>query len=136
MKKLLILLCLVAALLTFPVYSEEYTHGIYKITFSENLISNDSVGNDWTVSYTCDEKPIADGETLTVPLNDPTTKVIDITITEKDKIPDIGRGSVSVTFNGESEINTIVTVTENGGRYQGNKAQWKIMCNAELIKKT
>jgi len=61
------------------------------------------------------------------------TSANDITVKENDKIPDIGTGSLTVTFNGESEIKTEISVTEDGGSHQGNKARWEVTCKVNLI---
>ncbi len=92
------------------------------------------MGNDWETTYTYNGKTITNGEQLTVYIASTPTIMIDITVTEKDKIPDIGTGSISVTLNKESETKTVISVTENGGCYQGNRAQWEITCKTKFIK--
>lgn len=134
MKKLLVLLCAAATLLAFPFCSRQYTYAVYELTFSANLISNNYVGNEWKLSYSSDGKNVTDGERWLVSLDNPKTMKIDITVTEKDKIPDIGTGSVTVILNGEAETKTPVTVTENSGYNEGNEAQWEITCQTKLIR--
>ncbi len=134
MKKLLILLCVVATLAAFPSCRKEYTYGEYELIFSTKLISNELVGNEWNFSYYSDEKNLTNGEHRLVLLAEPKTMTIDVTVTEKDKITDIGTGSVSVTFDGETETKTLVTVTERGGPYEGNEAEWEITCKTRLVK--
>lgn len=133
MKKVLILIFAVVILLDFPVCTKEHTYGVYEMTFSSELISNDSVGNDWEMYYSCDGRNVSNGEQWLVLLANPQTAVINVTVTERDKIPDIGSGLITVTLNDESETKTIVTVTENGGSYQGNEARWEITCKVKLI---
>ena len=59
MKKNIWVVCLLALLLpacsvkkpesTTP--TTEYTHDVFELTFETKLISNDSVGNDWCITY-------------------------------------------------------------------------------------
>ncbi len=134
MKKILVLLFVAATLLAFPTCEKEYTHGVYELTFSADLISNDSVDNEWKMLYQNDGRNITQGERWTVLLDTPKTITIDITVTEKDKIPDIGTGSMTVILNGESETKMLITVTEKGGINEGNEALWEITCKTKLIK--
>ncbi len=133
MKKAFIILCIVATLFIISGCSKEYTYGVYEIKLSPELISNDHVGNDCQVSYSCNGRKITSGEHWLVLLDNPQTVVIDITVTEKDKIQDIGTGSLTVTFNGASETKNEISVTEDGGRHQGNKARWEITCKVNMI---
>lgn len=133
MKKAFVILCVIATLIIISGCSKEYTYGVYEIELSTELISNDHVGNDWKVSYSCNGTKINGGEQWLALLDNPQPVVIDITVKENDKIPDIGTGSLTVTFNGESEIKTEISVTEDGGSHQGNKARWEVTCKVNLI---
>lgn len=133
MKKAFVILCVVATLIIISGCSKEYTYGVYEIELSPELISNDHVGNDWKMSYSCNGRKITSGEHWLVLLDDPQTVVIDITVTEKDKIQDIGTGSLTVTFNGDSETKTEISVTEDGGSHQGNNALWEVTCKINMI---
>lgn len=134
MKKLLVLLCAAATLLAFPFCSRQYTYAVYELTFSADLISNNHVGNEWQISYSTDGKKVTDGMRWLVSLKNPKSLKIDITITEKDKIPDTGTGSIVITLNGEAHSDTVVSVTECGGKNEGNEAQWEIICQTKLIR--
>ena len=106
----------------------------YELHITTSLLCNNSVGNDWVKAYTSEGAPIADGKQWTVPCNTTKTVTIDITITEKDKIEDVGTGSISVALFDGSEVSTVITVTEGQGRYRGNIAQWEVLCTVEKVK--
>ncbi|MBQ8001159.1 MAG: hypothetical protein IJ298_08195 [Ruminococcus sp.] len=143
MRKIAVFLCVVATLLSFLGCQEEhtyerqknYTHGVYKLTITASEISNDSVGNDWRKSYSCDDRTIFSGEQWIVPLDATETVIIDAVITEVDKCSDVGYGSLCVVLTDGFKTSTTITVTENKGRYKGNKAQWKISCKVTLVEK-
>lgn len=121
-----------------PTVESEHccTNGTYQITITETLLYNDSVGSDWTKTYTCDGQSVTNGKQWTVPLNNAKTVKINVTFTENDKWPDIGKGYLSVLLADGFEASTIITVTENKGRYIGNTAQWKVTIRTKLIEKS
>ena len=135
MRRSAVFLCVLAMLLSFSGCQKNYTHAVYEVTITASEIYNNSVGNDWQKVYTCDGRTIASGEQYTVPLGTTKTVTINATITESDKWPDKGYGSLSVVLRDGFETSTTITVTESKGRYKGNKAQWEITCRVELVKK-
>ncbi len=135
MRKIAVILCIVAALLSFCGCKKNYTHGVYEVTIKADRISYDHVGNEWKKVYTCEGRTIKSGEQWTVPLDTTKTLKINATITELDAWDDVGYGSLNVVLRDDFETSTIVTVTEDNGRYQGNKAKWEITCSVELVKK-
>ena len=136
MKKLFLLLCLAATLIYFCGCEKKDTHSVYELYISAHLISNDSVGNNWSISYTCDGEIIKSGKRFSASSDTPQNKLINIRITEKDKISDIGTGSIAIELNDNAKEKTVIAVTEKGGRYQGNEALWEITCEVKLLELT
>ena len=134
MRKVFIYLFIVTILFSFSGCND-YTHGVYELSIEAELISNDSVGNDWIKTYTCDGKTITDGDQWTVPLDTAKTISISATIIENDKWDDVGSDSIVVTLVDDYKASTQITVTENKGRYKGNQAIWEITCIVKLVDK-
>ncbi len=109
-----------------------YTYEIYKLTFKAKLLSNDHVGCDWTFTYTCDGQTIKNGHTITQSVEIFTFQSIGVEIREKDKIDDVGVGTLKVPIYDGGSGKTTVTVTETNGKYKGNTAVWKITCEVKL----
>ena len=111
------------------------THGIYQLTFKTRMISNDCVGNDWSFSYTLNGQTIKSGYTITQSLESSTFQSIDVKVWEKDKIDDIGTGTLTVAICEGGSGKTEVTVTETNGSFKGNTAVWEISCEVKLVGK-
>ena len=142
MRKVLLILCVVVVLSlmgctdqTKQTIEQIYTDGVYEVSISASLLHNNSVGNDWRKAYTCEGFPIDNHKRWTVPLDTVKTVVIDAAITEGDKWPDIGFGSLSVDLVDGFTASTTITVTENKGRHQGNTAEWEIISSVALVDK-
>ncbi len=135
MKKNIIIFLVMAILFAYDVYTKEYNYAIYEVTLNNEIISNNSVGNDWEIIYTCEDKVIENKTKWTIPIENTETKTIIIHIAEKDKIPDIGTGTITISLRDEVEETTLITVTEDGGAYEGSKAVWKIYCKVKLTEK-
>ena len=135
MRRIILIIFVCFLFLNFSGCKKNYTHGIYEVSITAYQLSNDSVGNSWRKVYNCDGREINSGERWTIPLNIERNLIIDVTITENDKWPDIGRSALSVVLKDGFKTSEIITVIENKGRYKGNKAQWKIICEVELIEK-
>lgn len=143
MKRLICIVCLLALLLSAcsaveaePTIPEDnYTHGIYKLTFHTMLVSNDHVGSDWSFTYTHNGKAIKSGYTIIQSLEIFTFRSIDVEVREHDKIDDVGTGTLAVAICEVGSGKTTVTVTETDGRYKGNTAVWEITCEVELVGK-
>lgn len=149
MKRIICVICLAALLLagcaaeqvqappqTEPTIPEgDYTHGIYELTFKTKLISNDSVGNDWSFAYTHNGQAIESGYTITQSLEIFTFQSIGVEIQENDKIADVGTGTMAVAICEGGTGKTQITVTETSGCYKGNAAVWEISCEVKLIGK-
>lgn len=110
------------------------TNGVYRIECKLSLQSNDSVGDEWDVSFCCNGQAIYNGQEVVVPLG--TAITVSGTVLEQDKIPDTGTGQVQLTAeNGYKETATIV-VNEKGGRFAGHRAVWEWICKASLVELT
>lgn len=143
MKRFLCLVCLLAVLLSACSVTEQvptipegtYTHGIYQLTFKTKMLSNNSVGNSWFFTYTYNGQTIESGYRLPFSLELFAFLPIDVEVREKDKIDDIGTGTLRVAIcdGGSGKMN--VTVAETNGRYKGNTAVWEITCAVKLVGK-
>ncbi len=143
MKRTVCIVCLLALLLsacsihkqTPTIPKENYSYGIYQLTFREKKISNNFVGNDWSFTYTHNGQVIKSGYTITQSLEIFTFQPIGIEVRENDKIDDIGTGTLSVATCDGGSGKTTVTVAETNGKYKGNTAVWEIICEVKLVGK-
>ena len=101
------------------------THAVCALNMDSVLMDNDSVGNDWTIAYTCNGRAITDGERFTLPVNTTEDISIKITVTEKDKYPDNGETTAVITLEEGATACAEVTIQENKGRFRGNVAHWQ-----------
>ncbi len=100
-----------------------YEESVYKIEFEFRLISNDSVGNEWEKCVYLNGKKIDSGEIINAKIEE--FIVIKVEITENDKIPDSGSGSVQLSVKDGQSGSMKITVCENRGQYLGNAALWE-----------
>lgn len=143
MKRTVCIVCLLTLLLsacaapeqTQTMPKENYSYGIYQLTFKETNISNDCVGNDWSFTYTHNGQTIKSGYTITQSLEAFTFQSIGVEVREKDKIDDVGTGTLAVAICELGSGQTDITVTETGGRYKGNTAVWEISCEVKRVGK-
>lgn len=143
MKRTVCIVCLLALLLsacgveeqTQTIPEGDYDYGIYQLTFTEKKISNDCVGNDWSFTYTHNGQTIKSGYTITQSLEMFTFQSIGVEIREKDKIDDVGTGTLTVAICEVGSGKTEITVTENAGAFKGNIAVWEISCEVKLVGK-
>ena len=145
MKRVLCLVCLVALLLygcsvpepesTEPEQTVNYTQGIYELTFKAKRVSNNSVGNDWKITYTHNGQTVKSGHKVLLSLEVFTFQTIEVEIREDDKLDDVGTGIMKVAICDGGSGKTTITVTENGGRYKGESAVWEITCTVKLVGK-
>lgn len=109
------------------------------VTVSSVLVSNDHVGNDWSISHVINGVDyfsedlmamFAGSAPITLAAGD--VLAITATVTEYDKdYPESETATVERTVTAEDlaagfVIEIPVTVTEVGGRYSGNTASWLI----------
>ena len=109
------------------------------VTVSSVLVSNDHVGNDWTISHTLNGieyfaedlmDMFAGSAPITLAAGDVLTIVTTVTEYDKD-YPDSETVATDRTVTAEDliagfTVEVPVTVTETGGRYSGNTASWLI----------
>ena len=113
----------------YSSYVPDHFGSSYAILYSTKLLSNDSVGNDWTVGIVHDISSIQSGDIIEL---DNITDSLSLWVhaIERDSIDD--SESCTVTFEGmsvgdvESRKVTLV-VGENNGRYTGNIAKWQFI---------
>lgn len=143
MCRFLCIICVLAILLSACTVSEPfdtettgvYTQGIYSLSFQADQISNHSVGNDWSFSYTYNDEPIKNGHLIAFPLAVFSFISIGVTVTEEDKISDVGTGALRIGLCDGGCGKTEITVTENAGAFKGNTAVWEISCTVKLVGK-
>lgn len=99
---------------------------VYRIIYQWTMLANDSVGNDWEKTVTCNGQSIDSGDTVTVAKNSRIT--IEGTITEHDKYPDTGNGAIELALRDGAQGAAHITVYEGHGQYAGNTAEWKLTC--------
>ena len=143
MKKILCVVCLCALLMsacsvkkaepTEPTTA--HTHNVFELTFETKLITNDSVGNNWTITYYYENQSIQSGFRFDQWVGVFRFHNIRVKIQEKDKIVDVGEGLLTVASIDGSSDTIEITVIEQGGRYEGNTAVWKVTCYMKLVDK-
>lgn len=112
------------------------SNGQYKITYTSKLVSNNHVGNDWSIVPYVNSGKLNTSSTYSF---NPTGKInLKSEVTEKDSKPDVGDSTLSVSLsalkvNQQKSYSTNVTVIENSGRYKGDKAVWSI---TYIVKRT
>lgn len=100
----------------------------FRINYSANLVSNDHVGNNWSVGCSVDGEPFWNGGTIIL---DPDSSFrIVVFAQENDKDPDYGSYWEEIKYSDDLCKNGYSTsgefhVIENGGRYSRHSAVWK-----------
>ena len=94
-------------------------------------IYNNHVGNEWSHSVTVNQKALSRYKSLSFKQSEINTLTFEVSCSEFDeKYSDYGNNTHVIDLNkidlsSEYSFSMEVTVTENGGRYKGNKAKWK-----------
>ncbi len=97
---------------------------------SIECIENNHVGNEWVFGCTVNKKELAKGDSISISTTTTGKITIISSVEEEDSIPDIGSKTLSIPVSKlkakkDTTYTSQVTVTENRGRYSGNKAIWK-----------
>ena len=105
---------------------------------SIECVENNHVGNEWSFGCTVNKKELAKGDSISVSTTSTGKITIVSSVKEEDKIPDIGSKNLSIPVSklktkNDTTYTSQVTVTENRGRYSGNKAIWKF---TSVVKKS
>ena len=89
-------MCICIYLLWHILYGSvlKYTHDIYEINVFSHCLTNNSVGNDWSVTYRLNGEVFSEYKKLTVPLNTTPKLNFNVTIREDDAYPDIAAKSI------------------------------------------
>lgn len=100
------------------------------VSISATCSDYNSVGNEWTKSFSINGERASSGSTVSVTMDSYVS--ISTTITEEDNIPDVGSDSYSCMvqqnyFEGGFNITQTINVRENRGRYSGNVATWTVV---------
>ena len=87
------------------------------------------IGENWQQVYYLNGKRLTDGKSVSLKAGDEIT--VSAKISEEDSNPDVGENSKTYTvtkddLNKSFNITFNVQVEENGGRYKGNKATWRV----------
>ena len=123
---LLISICLCSCSFSDPLSADEC-----RVTYSAKLIENDSVGDEWTTYLLYKEEALPSKDV--VPYANFLTLYAYAREYDEAK-PDSNK--TRVLFNGIKRGEKVtkkvtVVVTENGGRYKGNKARWEFTITVE-----
>lgn len=95
-----------------------------------DLVENNHVGNEWVFECKVNKKDLQEGDSLIINTTSTGKITIVSTAEEIDSVPDIGSKTLTVSVgklkaNKSNTYTSLVTVTENRGRYSGKKAVWK-----------
>lgn len=122
-----IILLLLCSMLFIVVCKEEPPpkDGLYHIRYYTNTIYNHSVGNDFKVELYCEGIQYKYNGVL--PYNYGQKLTVETILTEIDKIPDIGTGTIEITLEDRAEARTQILLTETSGQYKGNTALIEII---------
>ena len=106
----------------------------YKVTYSADLVYNNSVGEEWSTLCKFKGTPVENNGTVKA-ANDSFYMTVSATEYDDGKSD---HGSTRITFSniniGEEQTkNVYVIVTEDSGRYIGNKAKWKFTITVKRI---
>lgn len=116
----------VTATQTEPPASTVPAH--YRIAYQWTMLSNDSVGNDWEKTVTCNGQAIANGHMVTAESG--SAVIIHGTVTEKDKHADTGSDTITLVLADGARESVRIIVREEHGAYAGNTAEWELTCRA------
>lgn len=105
--------------------------GVYTVTIKRTMKSNHHVGDFWKFSCKRDGNEYNSGTQFQAALN--STESFSFTIMESDDVPEYGSTSMDITLSDGYTRTTYVTVTENRGKYSGNKAEWEFVITVSLI---
>ncbi len=99
------------------------------VTPSATCSNTNQVGSNGTQVFYLNGKKIGDSASVTLSAGDVVT--VRAVVTEQDGNPDVGENEQSYTvtqadLDGGFRITFSVKVTENGGRYNGRSANWRV----------
>ena len=99
------------------------------LSVSASCSDYNHVGEKWTQVYSVNGKRVTDGKTVALRAGDEIT--VSAKITEGDSNPDEGTNEKTYVVTKDDlakgfRITFNVTVEENGGRYKGSKATWRV----------
>ncbi len=83
MPRKTVVICMVYIIFCFSGCQNNYTHAVYEVTFTPFIVTNDFVGEEWEIAYTCGGANIDSGERWTIPLNITKVVTIDVPVTRR-----------------------------------------------------
>ena len=101
------------------------------LTVGFSRSDSNNIGNEWTYEYKLNGVNVkGNGEKYDLKIGDKI--IVEATITENDKYPDVGKGSITHTVTEDDlkngfKVSFDVTVKENGGRYAGKTADFNVV---------
>ena len=110
----------------------EYVINVYRVNMHARMLSNNSVGNDWSYARYYNNEETHDGFEVT---GEPGSTVnVRMKITESDKSPDVGFGDADIVLEDGYSTSFDVTVREDRGRYSGNTAKFEVTVNVTYLR--
>lgn len=130
MKKIISVMLILALVLCIPLAASAATSQVkLTISYTAKLKSNDHVGNSWTTWGAIGDTALKKGKAVTVTVAADGALTVTCYAQEKDKTPDTGSCEFKIAAGdlkaGKNTIKQTATVTEDKGRYAGNKAEWE-----------
>ena len=103
--------------------------GALKVAAQATCSDYNHVGDNWTYVYYVNNTKVTDGKTVTFNVGD--TVTLRAVITEQDSNPDVGENTAEHVITEKDlqdgfKVKFTVTVTENGGRYNGSAAKFSV----------
>ena len=106
--------------------------GEYKLSVSFDILSNNSVGNEWDCFFTYEGEQFTDSILFDSSEKGKIAEIL-VVIRENDKYPDIKKTKISVPILHNEMKSKKITVTENKGRFKGNSAVWIVSVSVKEI---
>ena len=110
----------------------EYVTNVYRINMSARMQSNNHVGNDWSYERYYNNEAVHDG--FEVPGEPGSSITVGMAITERDKSPDEGYETVSITLENGYQTSFDIIVSEDMGRYAGNTATFTVTVTVTYLR--
>lgn len=110
----------------------EYAVNVYRVNIQANMVSNNSVGNDWSYERYYNNESVHNGFEVTGEAGSSVT--VGMEITERDKSPDSGYGTAEITLEDGYSTSFDIMVREDKGRYAGNTAEFAVTVNVTYLR--
>ncbi len=101
------------------------------LTVTPSAVCKDEnhIGSNWTQEFSVNGRKVSEGSKVTLAVGD--TLTVKAVITDNDSNPDVGENTATRTVTQNDldrgfKMTMKVSVTENGGRYKGETADWTV----------